>query len=153
MSHQKRQQLNKMESWLSGRRRTIGNRVGVMSVSRVQIPNSPPKVSWNRKVSALFALPVAKLQFRRQGGTDRRPFQSRTKVPMQELSPSGSEKTEIHAPGFFGLQSNPIEYALTRGLRTDFNILWLWTGDVFLFPGKYFFGVDHLWSIFYPFRR
>ena len=38
-------QLNKMESWLSGRRRTIGNRVGVMSVSRVQIPNSPPKVS------------------------------------------------------------------------------------------------------------
>ena len=42
MSHQKRQQLNKMESWLSGRRRTIGNRVGVMSVSRVQIPNSPP---------------------------------------------------------------------------------------------------------------
>lgn len=42
MSHQKRQQLNKMESWLSGRRRTIGNRVGVMSVSRVQIPDSPP---------------------------------------------------------------------------------------------------------------
>ena len=42
MSQQKRQQLNKMESWLSGRRRTIGNRVGVMSVSRVQIPNSPP---------------------------------------------------------------------------------------------------------------
>ena len=32
----------RMESWLSGRRRTIGNRVGVMSVSRVQIPNSPP---------------------------------------------------------------------------------------------------------------
>ena len=31
-----------MESWLSGRRRTIGNRVGVMSVSRVQIPDSPP---------------------------------------------------------------------------------------------------------------
>ncbi len=33
-----------MESWLSGRRRTIGNRVGVMSVSRVQIPDSPPKI-------------------------------------------------------------------------------------------------------------
>ena len=122
MSHQKRQQLNKMESWLSGRRRTIGNRVGVMSVSRVQIPNSPPKRA-ETLVSALFALPVAKLQFRRQGGTDRRPFQSRPKVPMQKLSPFGSEKTEIHAPGFFGLQSNPIEYALTRGLRTDFNIL------------------------------
>lgn len=34
-----------MESWLSGRRRTIGNRVGVMSVSRVQIPDSPPDKS------------------------------------------------------------------------------------------------------------
>ena len=42
MSHQKRQQLNKMESWLSGRRRTTGNRVTVMSGSRVQIPDSPP---------------------------------------------------------------------------------------------------------------
>ena len=33
-----------MESWLSGRRRTTGNRVGVMSVSRVQIPDSPPEI-------------------------------------------------------------------------------------------------------------
>ena len=33
-----------LESWLSGRRRTIGNRVGVMSVSRVQIPDSPPEI-------------------------------------------------------------------------------------------------------------
>ena len=31
-----------MESWLSGLRRTTGNRVYVDSVSRVQIPNSPP---------------------------------------------------------------------------------------------------------------
>ena len=31
-----------MESWLSGRRRTTGNRVSVNSASRVQIPNSPP---------------------------------------------------------------------------------------------------------------
>ena len=31
-----------MESWLSGRRRTTGNRVTVMSGSRVQIPDSPP---------------------------------------------------------------------------------------------------------------
>ncbi len=31
-----------MESWLSGRRRTTGNRVYVNSVTRVQIPNSPP---------------------------------------------------------------------------------------------------------------
>ena len=33
---------NHMESWLSGRRRTTGNRVCVMSVPRVQIPDSPP---------------------------------------------------------------------------------------------------------------
>lgn len=31
-----------MESWLSGLKRTIGNRVSVMSASGVQIPNSPP---------------------------------------------------------------------------------------------------------------
>ena len=31
-----------MQKWLSGRRRTIGNRVGVDSVSRVQIPSSAP---------------------------------------------------------------------------------------------------------------
>ncbi len=34
-----------MESWLSGLKRTIGNRVCVNSAPRVQIPNSPP----NRK--------------------------------------------------------------------------------------------------------
>ena len=72
---------------------------------------------------------------------------------MQKLSPSGSEKTEIHAPGFFGLQSNPIEYALTRGLRTDFNILDCEQGMFFYFPENIFFGVAHVWSIFYPFRR
>ena len=33
-----------MESWLSGRRRTIGNRVCVNSAPRVQIPNSPPNI-------------------------------------------------------------------------------------------------------------
>jgi hypothetical protein len=43
---------------------------------------------------------VAKLQFRRQAGTDRRPFQSRPKVPVQKLSLSRSKKTVIHAPGF-----------------------------------------------------
>ena len=32
-----------MESWLSGLRRTTGNRVYVNSVPRVQIPNSPPE--------------------------------------------------------------------------------------------------------------
>ena len=34
-----------MQKWLSGRRRTIGNRVGVDSVSRVQIPPSAPRRS------------------------------------------------------------------------------------------------------------
>ena len=68
MSHQKRQQLNKMESWLSGRRRTIGNRVGVMSVSRVQIPNSPPEVSCNRKIAALFASGDKNRKTARKGG-------------------------------------------------------------------------------------
>ena len=33
-------------------------------------------------------------------GTDRGPFQSRPKVPVQKLSPSRSKKTVIHAPGF-----------------------------------------------------
>ncbi len=32
-----------MEKWLSGLRRTTGNRVNVSSVSRVQIPPFPPK--------------------------------------------------------------------------------------------------------------
>ena len=62
------QQLNKMESWLSGRRRTIGNRVGVMSVSRVQIPNSPPEVSCNRKIAALFACGDKNRKTARKGG-------------------------------------------------------------------------------------
>ena len=43
---------------------------------------------------------VAKLQFRRQAGTDRGPFQSRPKVPIQKLSPSISKKTEAHVHGF-----------------------------------------------------
>ena len=48
---------------------------------------------------------VAKLQFRRQAGTDRGPFQSRPKVPIQKLSPSRSSKMVIHAPLFEHLQS------------------------------------------------
>ena len=43
---------------------------------------------------------VAKLKFRRQAGTDRGPFQSRPKVPIQKLSPSRSSKMVIHAPPF-----------------------------------------------------
>ena len=35
--------FNKKEKWLSGRRRTIGNRVYVISVPWVQIPFSPPR--------------------------------------------------------------------------------------------------------------
>ena len=39
-------------------------------------------------------------------GTDRGPFQSRPKVPIRKLSPSRSQKSEIHAPAFleFALQ-------------------------------------------------
>ena len=48
-----------LESWLSGRRRTIGNRVGVMSVSRVQIPDSPPKSTGIDLVSVLFIFFIA----------------------------------------------------------------------------------------------
>ncbi|MFR5362210.1 MAG: hypothetical protein ACLTGV_10965 [Butyricicoccus sp.] len=33
-------------------------------------------------------------------GTDRRPFQSRPKVPIRKLSPSRSQKRVIHAPSF-----------------------------------------------------
>ena len=43
---------------------------------------------------------VAKPWFRRQAGTDHRPFQSRPKVPMRKLSPSGGQKRAIHAPAF-----------------------------------------------------
>ena len=44
---------------------------------------------------------VAEPWFRRQAGTDHRPFQSRPKVPMQKLSPSKSVKSQIHAPAFY----------------------------------------------------
>ena len=43
---------------------------------------------------------VAKLQFRRQAGTDRGPFQSRPKVPIQKLSPSRSSKGALSLRGF-----------------------------------------------------
>ena len=49
-----------MEKWLSGRRRTIGNRVYVDSVSRVRIPSSPPietaEFAMNSAVSSAFML-------------------------------------------------------------------------------------------------
>ena len=45
-----------LESWLSGRRRTIGNRVGVMSVSRVRIPDSPPDYRTLSKDKVRFLL-------------------------------------------------------------------------------------------------
>ncbi len=41
-------------SRVAGRARTIGNRVGVKSVSRVRIPPSPPKLK--PPVKAVFAL-------------------------------------------------------------------------------------------------
>ena len=92
---------------------------------------------------------VAKLQFRRQAGTDRGPFQSRSKVPIQKLFPSRSVKTcailarflgraaLIHAPGLLSLnilrieayglricEANSILRALPREL---FEIVKIWT--------------------------
>ena len=47
-----------MESWLSGRRRTTGNRVTVMSGSRVQIPDSPPVYHRNSdRIAVVFLSP------------------------------------------------------------------------------------------------
>ena len=43
---------------------------------------------------------VAKPWFRRQAGTDHRPFQSRPKVSVRKLSPSGGQKRVIYAPSF-----------------------------------------------------
>ena len=56
------------------------------------------KIVCVEKIGSVFF--VLELQFRRQAGTDRGPFQSRPKVPVQKLSPSRSKKTVIHAPGF-----------------------------------------------------
>ena len=69
---------------------------------------------------------VAKLQFRRQAGTDRGPFQSRPKVPIQKLSPSRSVKTEIHAPGFYEFAKQILFYARCRA-----NYLKLWEYGLF----------------------
>ncbi len=49
---------SRMQKWLSGRRRTIGNRVTVNSGSRVQIPSSAPRkvpeTEYDAKFSELF---------------------------------------------------------------------------------------------------
>ena len=60
---------------------------------------------------------VAKLQFRRQAGTDRGPFQSRPKVSVQKLSPSRSVKTEIHAPVFYEFAQQILFHARCRANR------------------------------------
>ena len=64
---------------------------------------------------------VAKLQFRRQAGTDRRPFQSRPKVPMQKLSPFGGQKKAIHAPSFLEFAQQILFYARCRAIEVNFN--------------------------------
>ena len=64
---------------------------------------------------------VAKLQFRRQAGTDRRPFQSRPKVPMQKLSPSKSVKSQIHAPAFYEFAQQILFFARCRAIELNFN--------------------------------
>ena len=49
-------------------------------------------------------------------GTDRRPFQSRPKVPVRKLSPSRSQKKSDTCSLFFGICiANAIECALMRG--------------------------------------
>ena len=55
-----------MESWLSGIRRTTGNRVYVNSVPRVQILNSPPERNPRRMVlrGFLFVFFIALHAFR-----------------------------------------------------------------------------------------
>ena len=58
-----RERIANMESWLSGRRRTIGNRVGVMSVSRVQIPDSPPDYRTLSKDKVRFLLFCEKIWY------------------------------------------------------------------------------------------
>ena len=57
---------------------------------------------------------VAKLQFRRQAGTDCGPFQSRPKVPIWKLSPSQCIKNEIHAPVFYEFAEQILFYARCR---------------------------------------
>ena len=78
---------------------------------------------------------VAKLQFRRQAGTDRGPFQSRPKVPIQKLSPSRSVKTgailarllgraaRIHAPGLLSLNIFKDRGLRATNLRSKFYFM------------------------------
>ena len=67
---------------------------------------SEDALSQNEKDALRVFEAVAKLQFRRQAGTDRGPFQSRPKVPIQKLSPSrSSKKGDTCSPFFEHLQS------------------------------------------------
>ena len=85
--------------WINTRCGSIGSRV-TRIIHITTAVTSLPSVSI-RSISKA----VAKLQFRRQAGTDRGPFQSRPKVPIQKLSPSRSQKSQVHAPTFLHLQS------------------------------------------------
>ncbi len=62
-----------MEKWLSGLRRTTGNRVNVDSVSRVQIPSFPPcyialYLVLKRTFNDYFLLNIVLFYFREQFG-------------------------------------------------------------------------------------
>ena len=59
---------------------------------------------------------VAKPQFRRQAGTDRRPFQSRPKVPIRKLSPSQGIKRQVHALPFYEFTRQILFNARCRAL-------------------------------------
>ena len=77
------------------------------------------KIVCVEKIGSVFF--VLELQFRRQAGTDRRPFQSRPKVPMQKLSPSKSVKSQIHAPAFYEFAQQILFYARCRAIELNFN--------------------------------
>ena len=153
MSHQKRQQLNKMESWLSGRRRTIGNRVGVMSVSRVQIPNSPPQ----RAEIVRFQLFLHYLSRNYSFADKEERTAGRSKVVRKFLCrnflPPEVKKPRYMLPVFSDCRAILLNTRLRAGCEQILTSSDCEQGMFFYFPENIFFGVDHLWSIFYPFRR
>lgn len=63
---------NKMESWLSGRKRFTANEVGVLNPSRVQIPYSPQPPTRKRMLSGRCMLRESK-------GFEKSFWRSRTK--------------------------------------------------------------------------
>ena len=55
-------------------------------------------------------------------GTDRGPFQSRPKVPIQKLSPSRSQKSVIHAPAFLAFAQQMLFHARFRAKHLEIPV-------------------------------